>query len=498
MSPYNSNILAIKRRLSGAPGGPVGLSAAELAYNQVDNTLYFGFSSLDTNTVTSVAIAGSGAFVSLEGSQTINGAKTFNGNVTFNNPVTFQNSDFNFGNFVSYNSLSSVGITTLSATNFVGINTIVDASTVTSLVSTVPSTDKTDKAASTAFVHSLVDGVSASLSASLSGGLVDITTNQIIAGNKSFTGLTTLSSTDLGNSKIVNLGTAENPYDAVNKKYVDAIASSLNIHVPVKAATVTDLTPVVYSNEGDGLYATLVWSSGLNITTAAISAIDGVDLYEGDRVLIKDQLTSAHNGVYAVSAFNVGTPGNITLQRTPDYNQSVLSEVAAGDFVFVTNGDVNANRGYVLTSPGTITIGTSPIVFSQFSGAGQIIATDGIQKNGDTLSLTNTGTAGSYLGVTTDAKGRVTSGSSPSSLVGLSGVDMASRQLPLYTGANSVCAVSLTHFGEALISSTSFETASAVLGIKELAFQNPNNIIVTGGNVSGLTITQCYIDAGIF
>lgn len=493
MPPYTSNILAIKRRLSGAPGGPVGLSAAELAYNQVDSTLYYGFSSLDTNTVTSVAIAGSGAFVSLDGSQVITGAKTFNGDVTFNNPVSFQNSDFNFGNFASYNSLSSVGTTTLSATNFVGVGTIVNASTVTTLVSTVPSADKTDKAASTAFVHGLVDVISTSLS----GGLVDVTSNQTIEGNKSFTGLTTLSSTDLGSSKIINLGDPQNPNDAVNKKYVDAVASSLNIHPVVKAATTSSLTPITYSNDGGGLYATLVWSSGLTITTSALSAIDDVDLYVGDRILVKDQSTSAYNGVYAVSAFNVVSPGDITFQRAADYNQSTPGEVSAGDFLFVTNGSINANRGYVQANTGAIVIGSSPITFSQFSGAGQITAGTGIQKNGDTLSLTNVGTAGSYLSVNTDAQGRVVAGNNPDSLIGLSAVVMASRQLPLYTGTNSVCAVSLTNFGEALISSTS-DTVSAILGIKDLAFQSSGAITVTGGTVSGLTVTQSYVDAGTF
>jgi hypothetical protein len=494
MSNYNSNILAIKRRITGLPGAPAGLSAAELAFNQVDSTLYFGFSSLDTNTVTSIAIAGSGAFVSLQGNQTIQGTKTFNGDVVFNNPVSFQNSDFNFGNFASYNSLSSLGIATLSATNFIGKDVIVNASTVTTLVSTAPTADNSNKAASTAFVHGMVDAINTSLQ----GGLVDVTTNQTIAGNKTFTGLTTLSTTNLGSSRITNLGDAQDLYDAVNKKYVDAIASSLNVHPAVKAATTGPLTPVVYSNTGDGLYATLVWSSGLTIASTALSAIDEVDLNIGDRVLIKDQTTAAYNGVYAVSAFNVGSAGNITFQRTSDYNQSIPGEVSAGDFLFVTNGVTNVNRGFVQTSTGTIAVGVDPITFSQFSGAGQIIAGTGIQKNGDTLSLTNVGTAGTYLKVTTDQQGRVTSGSNPSSLVALTGVTMASRQLPLFTGVDTVCAVPLTNFGEALISSTNFNSASAVLGIKSLAYQTSDNLVVTGGTVSGLTITQSYVDAGTF
>ena len=296
MPLYNSNILAIKRRLAGAAGAPAGLSAAELAYNQVDNTLYYGFSSLDTGLVTSIAIAGSGAFVSVTENQNINGDKvfngksTFNGEVTFNDPVSFQSSDFNFGNFAAYYSLSSVGITTLSATNFVGSNTLVNASTVTTLVSTVPTSDKSNKAASTEYVHGLVDVIASGLS----NGVVDVTTNQTIAGNKTFTGATTLSSTSLGGSKITNLGDPENAYDAVNKKYVDGIASAINIHGATKAATTTNLSGAIYTPgagpQGIGVDDTLVWTSTATWSSNhLVQAIDGIDLYQGDRILIKDQ-----------------------------------------------------------------------------------------------------------------------------------------------------------------------------------------------------------------
>jgi hypothetical protein len=509
MSPYTSNILAIKRRLEGAPGAPIGLSAAELAFNQVDDTLYYGFSSLDTNTVTSVAIAGSGAFVSLQGNQTIYGHKTFNGDITFNNPVSFQNSDFNFGNFASYNSLSSLGIATLSATNFVGDNVVVNASTVTTLVSTVPTDDKSNKAASTAYVHGLVDAINSSLA----GGLVDTTTTQTINGvktfgsntnfngNTTFTGAVTLSSTSLGHSRITELGDPEQPLDAVNKKYVDGIASSINIHPVVKAATVAELTPAVYTPVSDGLYDTLVWSSGLTINTFAPAAIDGVDLYIGDRILIKDQSYLPYNGVYAVSAFNVGSYGNITFQRTSDYNQSLPGEVAAGDYMFVTNGTVNNNHGYVLTTTtqwAELVIGVDPLSFVQFSGAGQIIAGTGIRKDGDTLSITDVGTAGTYLLNTTDAQGRVTAGSNPKALVALSAISMAARQLPLYTGTDSVCAIQLSNYGESLIATTNYNTASSILGLEDMAFQVSSNVKITGGTVDNLTINNSYIDAGTF
>ena len=64
-----------------------------------------------------------------------------------------------------------------------------------------------------------------------------------------------------------------------------------------------------------------------------------------------------------------------------------ITAIKAGDFVFVTEGTVNASHGYVMTQTATIDIGTTDITWTQFSGAGQIIDGNGINKNGQELSL---------------------------------------------------------------------------------------------------------------
>ena len=66
-----TNIVRIKRRAAGgAAGAPVSLENAELAFNEQDNTLYYGFGTGGAGGTASqvIAIAGSGAFVSLGGS----------------------------------------------------------------------------------------------------------------------------------------------------------------------------------------------------------------------------------------------------------------------------------------------------------------------------------------------------------------------------------------------------------------------------------------------
>ena len=56
-------------------------------------------------------------------------------------------------------------------------------------------------------------------------------------------------------------------------------------------------------------------------------------------------------------------------------------------FVFVEEGTTNADSGWVLTTNGTITVGSTGITFSQFSGAGQITAGDALTKSGNTLNV---------------------------------------------------------------------------------------------------------------
>ena len=89
MVAYN-NTIRIKRRATGASGAPASLANAELAYNEVDDVLYYGKGTGGANgTATSViAIAGSGAVVGITGTQTITGDKTFSGAVALGSTAT--------------------------------------------------------------------------------------------------------------------------------------------------------------------------------------------------------------------------------------------------------------------------------------------------------------------------------------------------------------------------------------------------------------------------
>lgn len=85
-----ANTLRIKRRASGAAGAPTSLANAELAFNEVDNVLYYGKGTggAGGSATTVEAIGGIGAFVDLAGTQTISGAKTFSGTVALGSSAT--------------------------------------------------------------------------------------------------------------------------------------------------------------------------------------------------------------------------------------------------------------------------------------------------------------------------------------------------------------------------------------------------------------------------
>lgn len=78
-----ANTIRVKRRASGATGAPAVLENAELAFNEVDNVLWYGKGTGGANgTATNIiAIGGDGAYLNLSGAQTITGAKTFTGEV---------------------------------------------------------------------------------------------------------------------------------------------------------------------------------------------------------------------------------------------------------------------------------------------------------------------------------------------------------------------------------------------------------------------------------
>ena len=181
---------------------------------------------------------------------------------------------------------------------------------------------------------------------------------------------------DVGNVRITSLAMPNAASDAATKQYVDDVAQGLHVHASCGASTPTTRATisggvVTYNNGTDGVGATL-------ITTGTYTLIDGVNVASsGFRILVKDEVNTAHNGIYT---YTNGT----TLTRATDFDTAV--EIAGGDFTFVTGGTIYNSTGWVQIDEVTV-VGTDPIVWDQFSGAGEYSAGQGLTLTGTVFSV---------------------------------------------------------------------------------------------------------------
>ncbi len=167
---------------------------------------------------------------------------------------------------------------------------------------------------------------------------------------------------------------------AATKQYVDNISAGLHVHEAAHAATPDTLanlvsSTVTYDNGTNGVGATL--TLGANLTV-----LDGHTLNNGDRILVKNEATAAHNGIYVRTSATV-------LTRADDFNSA--AEIAGGDFVFVENGTLYNSTGWVVENEVT-TVGTDAVLWLQFSGAGTITAGNNISVSGTQVSVVSSPT----------------------------------------------------------------------------------------------------------
>jgi hypothetical protein len=177
--------------------------------------------------------------------------------------------------------------------------------------------------------------------------------------------------------KLGNLATPTVSTDAATKQYVDDVAQGLNIHAASFAATTANLN-ATYSNGTSGVGATLT-----NAGTQAAFSTDGTTPAQNARILVKDQTNTANNGIYTLTTVGSGST-NWVLTRATDFDSA--TEIAGGDFTFVDNGTLYANTGWVNVDEVT-TVGTDPIVFQQFSGAGTYTASNGVLLTGSNFTF---------------------------------------------------------------------------------------------------------------
>lgn len=482
-----ANTLRIKRRASGSPGAPTSLANAELAYNEVDDVLYYGKGTggLGGTATTIPAIAGAGAYLTLSTAQTVSGNKTFTGDVVVPTQATSDSSTkaastafVKAQNYLTGNeTITFSGDATGSGTTSVALtlaNSGVTAGTYTKITFNAKGLATSGTTLSASDIPTLT-------AAKISDFDTQVRTNRLDQ-------LTAPSaSVSLNSQKITNLADPTSAQDAATKAYVDATKQGLDVKDSCRAATTA------------------------NITLSGTQTVDGVSLVAGDRVLVKNQTTGSQNGIYAVVSGGTWT-------RTTDADTS--AKVTSGMFTFVEAGTTNADSGWVLTTDGTITLDTTALAFTQFSGAGQITAGAGLTKTGNTLDvgtasssrivvnadnidLATTGvTAGTYQSVTVDSYGRISGGTNPTTLAGygivdaqpldatltaLAGVTVSANQLIYATGADTFSTTSFTVFGRSLVDDADASTARTTLGLGTIATQDANNVNITGGAIDGIS-----------
>lgn len=283
----------------------------------------------------------------------------------------------------------------------------------------------------------------------------------------------------LGTFKITNLADPTANQDAATKNYVDTVAQGLNVHPSAKGATTANLT-ATYANGTAGVGATLT-----NSGTLAAFTVDGVTFAVSDRVLVKNQTTTAQNGIYVVTTLGSASVAWV-LTRAVDFDAA--GEIGGGDFVFIELGTVNNDTGWVCIDSVT-TVGTDPIVFTQFSGAGTYLAGNGLSLAGNTFSFNPTGTGG------------LTASGGGASILKPANSGLVTDATGLYVGAGTGITVSGTNVSLTNSSLTVNGTAISLGGSGTITANTTNALTLgtglTGTSFNGSAAVTAAIDTAV-
>ena len=399
-----ANTIRIKRRAaSGGAGAPSTLANAELAFNEASDILYYGTGTGGAGGSATSVIAIAGSGAFVD----LSTNQTIGGTKTFSNTITGSITG-NAGTATTWataRDLSLTGDATATLASVDGSANVSAALTLATVNSNVGTFTKV-----TVNGKGLVTAATAATLADLGATSADFSMNGY---------------------KITNLADPTSDQDAATKYYVDSVAQGLDVKASVKAATTA------------------------NITLSGAQTIDGVSIVAGDRVLVKNQTNQADNGIYVAASG--------AWARSADAN--TWAELVSA-YTFVESGSTYADTGWVCTVNQGGTLGTTPITWSQFSGAGTYVAGTGLTLAGNTFSITNTAvTAGSYgsasntLTATVNAQGQLTA-------LAATPIAIANTQ---------------------------------VSGLGTMSTQDANNVAITGGSITNLTTFDgITIDGGTF
>jgi hypothetical protein len=482
ITAVTTGTLTIGTGLSG--GSFNGSSAVTIAIDSTVATL------TGTQTLTNKTISGSNNTLSNIGNSSLtNSSVTFNGStVALGSSATIT---------ASTTSALTIG-TGLSGTSFNGGSAVTIAidSTVATLAGTQTFTNKS--------ISGSTNTLTNIPNSALTNSSLTVGSTAISLGATSLT-LAGLTSVTLTQDPSADL-------QAATKQYVDAKASTgLNYHDPVQVGTTQSLAAqtggtVTYNNGASGVGATLTLS-------VALTTLDGYSLANTNRILVKNEVNQAYNGIYTWAT------GGTVLTRATDADTYGPSpgQLSQNDYFFVQNGTVNKGSSYVVTTVGTITFGTTAITFAEFSNSQVYSAGTGLTLTGTTFSITNTGvtnasygTASSVPTIAINAQGQITSASNTSiaingnqitsgtvgsayisgSYTGITGVG------PLTAGTWNATTIGVGYGGTGLASYTAGDLlyASGTTALSKLAIGTNGYVLTSSGSApqwsvqSGLSV----------
>ena len=172
---------------------------------------------------------------------------------------------------------------------------------------------------------------------------------QIFSGPVNFTNTVTLTTSPTNNN------------DVTNKQYVDNQIQTYIQGLDIRESVVCATTPS--QTLSDWTYS----AETLTAPSNGVGSIDDVTFTQGMRVLVKNRPGDLYNNIYTVEIVGDAT------HKAQLKQVEIFDSLDAGIFVFVEQGTINQNTGWVISQVNPV---ENKCIWTQFSGAGaQALAT---------------------------------------------------------------------------------------------------------------------------